>query len=285
MFAEMRLQEAKKYLISQLSAIYSEGESTAISNAVIEYITGKEHPPLLTSFTSLERDKMDQVLKRLLTHEPLQYILEEAWFCGLKFYVDKHVLIPRPETEELVEWIISNCRFPINSLSILDIGSGSGCIPIALKRRIRKADVWGCDISELALEIARQNAAALGTPVQFLNIDFLSPQQRERLPPFDLIVSNPPYIPLSAKTNMDANVAMFEPATALFVPDEDPLVFYKAIAIFGLEKLNQNGSIYLEIHEDLGKEVYSLFSKHEFLVELRKDMQGKDRMVKAWKNP
>ena len=285
MFAEMTLQEAKKYLVTQLSAIYSEGESSAISNTVIEYITGKERPALVTSFTSLERDQMDQILKSLLTHEPLQYILGVSWFCGLKFYVDKNVLIPRPETEELVEWIISNCKFPIDALSIIDIGTGSGCIPIALKRRIRKADVWGCDISESALEVARRNAETLGTPVQFLDIDFLSPNQREGLPPFDIIVSNPPYIPISAKTTMDANVAMFEPGTALFVPDGDPLVFYKAIALFSQEKLNRNGALYVEIHEDLGQHVASLFQKHGFQVELRKDMQGKDRMIKAWKNP
>src|SRR5688572_3861532 len=141
----MTVREAIQYTSNQLSTIYDEGESGSIAKWVLEHVTGQRMDRYQSKdkvFTVEERYQLDSILMRLLTHEPLQYVLNEAWFCGLKFYVDHHVLIPRPETEELVEWIISNCKFPVDRLSILDIGTGSGCIPITLKRRIRKADVW-----------------------------------------------------------------------------------------------------------------------------------------------
>jgi release factor glutamine methyltransferase len=224
---------------------------------------------------------LESYLQRLLTHEPVQYVLNEAWFCGLKFYVDKNVLIPRPETEELVEWIITNCKFPIDQLTILDIGSGSGCIPVALKRRLGKATVWSCDISAEALKIAEKNAAELGVTVQFEELDFLDSEQSNRLPAFDIIVSNPPYVPEKDKDQMRPNVLKYEPATALFVPDHDPLVFYRAIAEFGLTHLNRDGSIYTEMHESLGTATAQLFRSKGYATEIKKDMQGKDRMLKA----
>ena len=227
---------------------------------------------------------MKQYLDRLLQHEPVQYVLNEAWFCGLKFYVDKNVLIPRPETEELVEWVISDCKFPIHTLSILDIGSGSGCIPIALKKRLGKADVWSCDISPDALKVANQNAETLGINVNFIELNFLNETERETLPLFDIIVSNPPYIPRKDKEDMNRNVTDHEPATALFVPDNDALIFYKAIAAFGKNHLTRNGIIYTEINENLGEETAAMFQLKGYKTVIKKDMQGKDRMIKAFTN-
>ena len=224
---------------------------------------------------------LHQYSERLLQHEPVQYVLNEAWFSNMKFYVDKNVLIPRPETEELVEWIISNCKFPVDELKILDIGSGSGCIPISLKKRIRKAEVWSFDISEGALTVAQKNAGDLGQEVNFIQLDFLDQHSWKKLPKFDIIVSNPPYIPEKDKQTMQPNVLEYEPATALFVPDNDALIFYKAIAEFGKTHLEKSGSVFMEIHESLGKEVAELFQQASYSTEIKKDMQEKDRMIKA----
>lgn len=281
----MTVREANHITVQYLSAIYPEGEARTISHWVIEHITGIQNKGRYYQTEAVlnaeQRDRLDQITKRLLTHEPIQYILQESWFCGLKFYVDHHVLIPRPETEELVEWIISNCRFPLDSLAILDVGTGSGCIPVTLKRRLRKADVWSCDISDQALEVAIRNATDLGVDVHFLQLDFLNREQRKSLPPFDIIVSNPPYVPLKDKSSMQPHVVDFEPGTALFVTNEDPLVFYKALAEFGKEKLNPRGALYAEIHEDYGEMIIKLFEQHGYEAIIRKDMQGKDRMVRA----
>lgn len=280
----MTIREATQHSVNQLCKIYDEGEAVAISNWVMEHILDGKMDKILSkdrAISEAQQQQLNTILARLLTHEPLQYVLQEAWFCGLKFYVDKNVLIPRPETEELVEWIISNCKFPVDELSIIDIGSGSGCIPIALKRRIRKAVVWSVDKSDAALQVAKRNAAVLGTDVNFLQLDFLDATQRNTLPSFDIIVSNPPYIPEKGKGQMKDNVVRYEPAAALFVPDNDALVFYKAIAEFGKNKLPPGGTIYVEIHEELGEAVMKLFREEGYGVELKKDMQGKDRMVKA----
>jgi release factor glutamine methyltransferase len=283
----MTVKEANNITVHHLSAIYPEGESRTISNWVIEHITGTPYKERYYQAEAVlnaeQRDQLDQITRRLLTHEPIQYILQESWFCGLKFYVDRHVLIPRQETEELVEWIISNCRFPLDSLAILDVGTGSGCIPITLKRRLRKAEVWSCDISDQALEVAMKNATSLGVDVHFLQLDFLNKEQRNSLPPFDIIVSNPPYVPLKDKLEMQPNVIDYEPGTALFVTNEDPLVFYKVLAEFGKEKLNARGAIYAEIHEDYGERILQLFDQYGYETIIRKDMQGKDRMVRAAK--
>ncbi|RYH14765.1 peptide chain release factor N(5)-glutamine methyltransferase [archaeon] len=250
----MTIQEARRHGSARLSAIYAEGEAATISDWVIEHITGSKVSERALNprkeLTPEQASRQNHYLERLLTHEPVQYVLGEAWFCGLKFAVGPDVLIPRPETEELVEWVITNCRFPLDELRILDIGTGSGCIAISLKRRLGKAQVWGCDLSTGALFLAKENAKNLGVDVNFLEIDFLSEQQRAALPVFDVIISNPPYIPESDKSSMHANVLDYEPHMALFVPNDDALIFYKAIADFGKDHLTRNGSIYMEIHED-----------------------------------
>lgn len=281
----MTVQEATYYVLKQLRTIYEEGEASQITDWIMEKITGSIKTERMLykneALTTDEEIQLQNYTERLLQHEPVQYVLNESWFFGFKFYVDKNVLIPRPETEELVEWVITNCKFPVDQLKILDVGSGSGCIPVSLKRRIRRADVWGCDISPGALEVAKRNSALLGADVNFIQLDFLDKQQWEQLPSFDIIVSNPPYVPEKDRETMQPNVLQYEPATALFVPDNDPLLFYKAIAEFGKTHLNKGGSIYTEIHEDLGEATMNVFQSAGYASEIKKYMQQKDRMVKS----
>jgi release factor glutamine methyltransferase len=281
----MTIQEARQQLTEELKTIYEEREASNISEWVMESLTGTKKSDRIVHKDKLLTNEqvllMEQYSKRLLLHEPVQYVLKEAWFCGLKFYVDPHVLIPRPETEELVEWIISNCKFPIDTLTILDIGTGSGCIPITLKRKLRKSEVWTCDISLEARKLAKQNASALGADIHFLHLDFLNKDQQKELASFDIIVSNPPYIPEKDKQQLLPNVLHYEPARALFVPDNDPLIFYAAIADFGKDHLNKNGTIYLEIPENAGEAITRLFESKAYFTEIKKDMQGKERMVRV----
>jgi release factor glutamine methyltransferase len=268
----MTAREVQQLAGEKLMAVYSRGEAEAIARNLSHYL--KDHP--------LAAENLDNYLERLLNHEPLQYVIGEAWFCNLKFRVDKNVLIPRPETEELVEWVISNCKFPVKELRILDIGTGSGCIAITLKRRIRKAHVTAIDNSEQALALAKKNAATLGAGINFAHLDFLDPAARSSLEKFDLIISNPPYIPDSDREKMDKNVKDHEPWNALFVSDEDPLSFYKAIAAFASGHLLPGGQVFVETHYEYAQKTVLLFEQKGFDTETRKDMQGNERMVKAW---
>lgn len=281
----MTVKEAVAYSREQLKSIYEEGEAATISDWLIEHLTGSKKTDRISQAKKELSPEQEELLaahlNRLKENEPIQYVLNEAWFCGLRFYVDKNVLIPRPETEELVEWIITGCKFPIDELKILDIGTGSGCIPVALKRRLGKAEVWSCDASKEALQVADRNAKNLGAEVKLLELDFLNLSQRDQLPSFDIIVSNPPYIPHRERYGMRANVLEYEPAKALFVTDNDPLVFYKVIADFGRTHLKPNGSIYTEINESLGDLTMELFRQKGFNPELKKDISGKDRMVRT----
>ncbi|HMU46198.1 MAG TPA: peptide chain release factor N(5)-glutamine methyltransferase [Chitinophagaceae bacterium] len=281
----MTIQEATFFLLNKLRTIYPDSEASQITDWVMEKLTGSAKAERMiyknSAITDAEEKKLIEYSGRLMQHEPVQYVLNEAWFSGMKFFVDKNVLIPRPETEELVEYIIANCKFPVDELTILDIGTGSGCIPISLKRRIKKAEVWSVDTRKEAIEVAKKNARALDADVQFIQMDFLDRSQWSKLPQFDIIVSNPPYISEKDKAQMNANVLNYEPHTALFVPDNDALLFYKAIAEFGKSHLNKGGSVYTEIHENLGKQVAGLFESNGYNTELKKDMQQKDRMVKS----
>lgn len=285
MFAAMTIQEATYYLLNKLRGIYPDEEAGPITDWVMEYLTGSKKAERMiykhASITAQEETQLEQLTARLLQYEPVQYVLNESWFCGLKFYVDKNVLIPRPETEELVEWIISDCKFPVDELTILDIGTGSGCIAVSIKRRIRKAAVWACDVSPAALEVAAKNASVLGAGVHFTQLDFLNRTEWDQFPLFDIIVSNPPYVPEKDKIQMAPNVLKHEPPGALFVPDNDPLVFYKAIAAFGRSHAAKGGTIYTEIHESLGDATTTIFRESGYQTEMKKDMQGKDRMLRA----
>ena len=294
------MEEAERLIKKQLNTIYDGNESANIALLVLEDCTAFSATEILMNkeleLTQQQQEKITGQLKRLLQHEPIQYVLQKAWFYGMELYVDSSVLIPRPETEELVDWIIKDVnasgkdvfkKAPTDAdvtkqLKILDIGTGSGCIALALKNTMPKAEVWGCDVSEEALNVARRNGSDLNIRVDFQGIDFLDDAQQKFLPTVDIIVSNPPYIPLTEKGEMNPNVVNHEPHTALFVPDNDALVFYKAIAHFAKKRLYENGSIYLEFHENLGGEIVTLFEQEGYTtIELRKDMQCKDRMIKV----
>ncbi len=281
----MRLKDGIDQIIKELSKLYDEAEAAAIAELVMEKITGSSKNELTgkknIDLDTVQINLLDGYLERLARYEPVQYVLNEAFFCGLKFYVDKNVLIPRPETEELVEWIIAGCKFPVDELSILDVGTGSGCIPISLKRRIRKAKVSSIDISPAAISVAQKNANELGADVNFIEMDFLDDSRTSALPAFDIIVSNPPYIPAKDSNTLSANVLEYEPGAALFVPDNDPVIFYKTLAEFGKKHLDPGGTIYAEMHEDYHKEVEEFFRSAGYQVEVKKDMQGKYRMLKA----
>ncbi|MFT3824642.1 MAG: peptide chain release factor N(5)-glutamine methyltransferase [Chitinophagaceae bacterium] len=281
----MTLKEAQIQLKTALQVVYEDREATTITDWVLEHLTGwKKIDRVMNKDNQLSdaiTTQLQQYTGRLLQHEPVQYVLHEAWFYGMPLYVDENVLIPRPETEELVEWMIQEIRDP-KGMEILDIGTGSGCIPIALKKQLPGARVSACDVSEGALAVAKRNAADQQVTINFIQVDFLQATLWPQLPQVDVIVSNPPYIPLRDKATMHNNVLDHEPHLALFVPDNDALLFYRNIANFGLQQLNPGGKIFLEIHEDLGKAVCDLFTTKGFTrVELKKDMQGKERMVKA----
>lgn len=292
----MSIQEAYKKLLIQLYEVYDNREADNIANMVIEHITGqKKIDRILNKTIPLSNNQLTQLADftfQLLQHKPVQYILNEAWFAGSKYYVDEHVLIPRPETEELVSWIIDDINRHKRSnsvltkpavlaiLNLLDIGTGSGCIPITLQKRIKDVTITSIDVSNKAIEVAKRNAGD-DTTIDFLLIDFLNESQWKTLPEFDIIVSNPPYIKLSESENMNKNVIDFEPHLALFVPDNDALLFYRKIALFGKLHLKRSGEIYVEINEALGEAVSLLFLNENYTVELKKDLQGKDRMLKA----
>lgn len=284
----------------QLKKLYDDQEAANITALAIESITQFSKTEQFSNkegeLTKEQWGEMESFLQRLLNHEPVQYIMAKCWFYGMELYVDKNVLIPRPETEELVDWVVKDVmksgknvfvREPMQAdatirLKILDVGTGSGCIALALKKSMPKAEVWGCDSSEEALNVARRNASALDIRVDFQGVDFLDESQQKLLPTVDLIVSNPPYVPLKDKEQMNSNVVDYEPHTALFVPDSNALVFYEALAHFARKRLYENGSIYVEIHESLASEVAFVFRQYGFKnIEIKKDMQGKDRMVKV----
>lgn len=282
----MTIQMAEQQTLIHLKKMYEEREATTISDWVMENITRNTKIDRLLNkeqfLSEEEMNKLNNVLSELATYKPIQYVLGEAWFAGMKFFVNQHTLIPRPETEELVNWIVGESeKLKVKSENVLDIGTGCGCIPIALKKKLPRLSIVSIDVSKDALEVAQLNAHALQTDIRLLTIDFLDERNWGPLPIFDIIVSNPPYIRQSEKESMAKNVLDFEPSVALFVPDDDALIFYRKIAAFGKTHLSDTGLIYLEINEMLGKEVVDLFCMMGYTVELRKDMQGKDRMVKA----
>lgn len=285
----MTLQLAYQRLLAQLFEVYSSREAANIADMVIEHVTGQRKiERLMYRDLPVDEDQERQLKKitgELLTHRPIQYVLGEAWFIDMKFLVNEHVLIPRPETEELVQWIWEDIRKSgAKDISIIDIGTGSGCIPISLKKKIPQLKVSAIDLSKDALEVAKSNSIQLNADIDFIEIDFLKRENWKHLRLFDLIISNPPYVLKSEEVGMSSNVLNYEPHLALFVPNDDALLFYKAIEEFSCNHLSTGGSIYVEINEALGKEVALLFEKNGLKNTLiKKDMQGKDRMVKATK--
>lgn len=303
----MTLSEAQVTTRSALLSYYDTREAAQICDWVLEHVSGKKRIDRLiekeTVLTADQQLRLTQILAELQSHRPIQYVLGEAWFAGMKFFVNEAVLIPRPETEELVEWIVEDAlnaerltrnaeQEPENTeyrtpnieqrtKNILDIGTGSGCIPIALAKKLPHWSVNSMDVSEAALAVARKNAVDLEADVLFLQTDFLDEIQWPHLPVVDLIVSNPPYIKVAEQENMARHVLDFEPSLALFVPDNDALLFYRKIAQFGKTHLQEGCAVFVEINEALGKETVDLFEQQGYTVTLRKDLQGKDRMIKA----
>jgi release factor glutamine methyltransferase len=298
----MKLAAAERYIRNSLESIYPANEAVIMADMLLEHFTSfSKGDRLMNKEADLTQEQevaIHKGVERLLKHEPIQYIMNKCWFYGMELFVDPSVLIPRPETEELVAWIINDVRASgynvfsrgtadadeTDLLKILDVGTGSGCIALALKKAMPQAEVWGCDLSEEALNVARRNGSALNIRVDFQGLNFLDQLQQKQLPTVNILVSNPPYIPIRDKDLMNKNVVEHEPHTALFVPNDDPLIFYRALAKFASHRLHENGNIYMEIHEDLGNDVVRLFSDEGYnKIELRKDMQQKNRMVKVSK--
>jgi release factor glutamine methyltransferase len=279
------LRYTRDLLIHQLEAIYPKNEAKSMVEELIHHITGLEkweavvNPDKQISGDNLR--SLYEAMDALKMEKPLQYITGNAEFYGMTLDLDERVLIPRPETEELVGWVIADHR-QSKEVHILDIGTGSGCIALALKKNLRECSVYAMDVSPGAVEVAAGNAAKHALDIIFHTGDIFQPEMSLQGLYFDVIVSNPPYVLESEKSLIRNNVKGFEPAGALFVADEDPLNYYKAIAGFAMERLTASGAVYVEINESFGEECIQLFRSHRFSeVMLRKDMRGKDRMVKA----
>ena len=286
----MLLKEIKNIFHLELDAIYGKDEVNSFFYLLIEHYFDLERfvlaiqPELIID--KEQETVIFQALSKLKLEKPIQHIIGTALFMDLDFKVNEHVLIPRPETEELVRWILDDVKDVKQSLTILDMGTGSGCIPISLDKNLTNAKVFGLDISKDALKVADKNNRLLGANVKFFKADILSLDKekatKELDQKFDIIISNPPYVRELEKEDMQNNVIDHEPGLALFVPDEDPLKFYSAVVNFAADHLSEDGCLYLEINQYLGKEKMSLLEKSNFkTIELRKDMFGNDRMIKG----
>lgn len=270
-----------------LSLIYEPNEIEATTLLAVNEISGLSKAKIKafpeTTFDETQRTKLAQVLNELKTGKPIQYIFGTTEFYGLTFNVNPSVLIPRPETEELVEWVLESVgNKQLAAGSILDIGTGSGCIAISIKKNLQKFNVSAIDISSDALETAKSNAVLNNTDIQFIEADILNFSSDIQIAKPDVVISNPPYVTLLDKLKMHTNVTDFEPHTALFVPETDPLIFYRAIADFAVTNLTPDGLLFFEINESYGKRTIQLLADKGFKnIELRKDMSGRDRMIKA----
>ena len=283
----MTILEFKRYFKSELSELYTEAESAQLYSVFLYEKTGFDrfqqrrfaHQELLIS----DEEELKEIIEELKTGKPYQQILGHTEFYGKKFFVDENVLIPRPETEELVELAISkikNLKSKIQNLKLLDVGTGSGIIPITLKKHFPNAEISAIDISEKALEIAKKNADFHQARINFIQADYLNTDLTEN---YDVIISNPPYIGIEENIEIEDSVKGFEPNIALFSPTSDALIFYKKIAKDGEKYLNENGMIFLEINQKLGKETLELFSNYSES-RLIKDLSGNDRFIFAKKS-
>ncbi len=286
----MNLKELKTYFISSIKNLYPIEEVLSFFNLLAEKQLGLSRIKIALQpekeISEAEKLNFDNAIYRLGNFEPIQYILGDTEFFGLPFRVDNNVLIPRPETEELVDWIVDETQN--NEATILDIGTGSGCISISLAKHLPKTKVYGLDVSTDALQVAKQNAELNKVDVTFVKADVLDENSWELIfeyVKFDTIVSNPPYIRILEKKLMKSNVILHEPDIALFVEDEDPLLFYRKIAKFSKIYLKPEGTLYFEINEYLSKEMKEMLEFEGFKdVEIRKDIFKKDRMIKCMKN-
>ena len=283
---QKRVKQLIDKLQTSLSGTYEGHELTAIIRTIccdmLGIDTATYYLKEAVTLTTEQGTLLQGIIDRLRQGEPLQYIEGKAPFCGMEFAVNSSVLIPRPETAELVDWIV--CEHATQQPRILDLGTGSGCIAIALSKQLPQATIEACDISAEALTVAKENARMNEAPVSFFTHDMLD--LGTPLPhSYDILVSNPPYIRQSEAADMSIQVTEWEPHTALFVPDDDALCFYRAIAELGqTEALRPGGHIYVEINQALGKETVALFKSYEYKdVKLRKDIYGNNRMIKCKK--
>ena len=284
----MLLKQYKVHFFDALKNIQDEQEIESFFFILTEYLHNLKrvdvalNPNYEISDAAIE--KWNSILVQLQQEKPIQYITGEAWFYGLQFEVNENTLIPRPETEELVEWIIESQKSKVQSqkLEILDIGTGTGCIPISLKTNLLQANVSAIDVSEKALEVAKRNAQSNKVEVNFIQTNILEVEDLNQH--FDIIVSNPPYVRNLEKQEIKKNVLDYEPHLALFVEDTDALLFYRKIAQLALENLSPNGLLFFEINQYLGKETVELLENLGFKnIELKKDIYGNDRMIKCKK--
>jgi len=276
---DLKIKDAYLQLIDDLSSIYEKPEAEAIGRIIFEDL-GYSRLEIFSSSEVLKQSgqkKLTTYAKRLLSGEPVQYVLGYAWFYGRKIKVNEHCLIPRQETEMIIQCIK---ELKLNNPEILDIGTGSGCIALTLKAEIHGARVHAMDKDPLTLDLAKKNFERNNLDIVAIQDDILKPDYNLYPEPFALIVSNPPYVRNFEKEKMHQNVKEHEPAIALFVPDNDPLIFYRALKEFSKQKLQSGGSFIFEINEALGQETYSLFNDHAFTsLKLMHDLNGKDRFI------
>lgn len=273
-----------EYIHSQLTNHYTKSELRILSSLILKDVSNLSFTDIVNckfkNLSNNEKQKIIYIVERLQKNEPIQYVLGKTEFYGLDFKVNSNVLIPRPETEELVEWILLETK-QVNP-HLLDIGTGSGCIAIALAKHLHYGTVDAWDISEKALEVARDNANNNNVSVKFSNVNVLEPVNIDKH--FDIIVSNPPYITFSEKKELEENVLDFEPHEALFVPDEESLIFYNKIADIAVKILNDKGYLYFEINQAKGSDIIELLKSKGFSnIELRKDISGNSRMIRGMK--
>lgn len=290
----MKVLDFHTQLTHTLSPLYGSDEARVIGHLMLEHLTGKSWQRLtLDREATLSSESLElarSFTNRLLSAEPIQYVLGEAHFYGREFHVNPSVLIPRPETEELIYWIleeISHLPNPSAPIQGLDIGTGTGCIPIILELELQERGIdshWmAWDISESAIQVAQCNINRHQATTE-LTVQDIFQADAETASQLDLIVSNPPYIPEAEKSDLHANVREHEPGLALFVPDHDPLLFYKCIITLGEFWLASGGAMYLEVHADYAKEVQELFIPQSWnKAEIRIDLRGKARMVRAFR--
>ena len=283
----MTINNIKNLFLNELLNLYPKQEIESFFNLLTEAFLDLKRVDIILDpnkeIVNEVEQKYNSALAKLKKEIPIQYIIGTTEFYGLPFTVNENVLIPRPETEELVSLILQNSKLKTQNskdLTILDIGTGSGCIAIALAKNLPNAKIWALDVSEKAIEIAKQNAKLNDVDVQFLNENILNLKQLPKN--FDVIVSNPPYVRELEKQEINNNVLNHEPHLALFVKDNDPLLFYDKIADIAKENLTKNGELYFEINQSLGKETVALLKQKGFQnIELKRDIFGKDRMIKA----
>ena len=282
----MLLKQYKTHFFDSLKNIQDEQEIESFFFILTEYLHNLKRVDVALNpnfeLSDAEVEKWNTILADLQQEKPIQYITGEAWFYGLRFEVNENTLIPRPETEELVEWIIESQKSKVQSqkCEILDIGTGTGCIPISLKANLPQANVSAIDISEKALEVAKRNAVSNKVDISFIQADILEVEDLSQY--FDIIVSNPPYVRNLEKQEIKKNVLDYEPHLALFVEDTDALLFYRKIAQLALKNLSPNGLLFFEINQYLGKETVELLDNLGFKnIELKKDIYGNDRMIKC----